>query len=217
MREFSELFRDELFNVGAINWRDRQQEHENSRYYLWNINSEQIIRLISQALSEVAERKLRNANDEFILLNFLSFSYNRNKLTIFKDNIRISEYPKFVFIDFVQNKKELKEWLKLNREPRVFRLNPKHGEYGKGMKHNKGEVVSPLLGSSDEAQQVLDKAIGDRGNSYKLYYWDEKYKHYIMFMDEKTEDNIYHGFHIKNENEIPKQIIELISEDTIED
>lgn len=217
LRNFSEIFSDELFKVGAINWRENETEDESSRYYLWDIHSENVSRLISCTLSEVTERKLRNERDEFVLLNLSAFLLERDKLTLFKDNIAIPKFPKFIFIQSVQNKNELKKWLKINRQPRIFRLNPKHGENGKGMKQNKGEVVSPLLGSSDEAQHILNSAIGDTGNSFKLYYWDEKYKHYMMFMDERTEDNIYHGFHVKNKSEIPEQIIKLISEDTSED
>lgn len=86
-------------------------------------------------------------------------------------------------------------WFCSNRKPeRKYNWNPKHGKHGAG--NWRGE--SRLLGSSDEAEQLLKYAIGE---SYQgtLYCWDAKYGHYMEYKNELNDT--YHSFHLEGEDE----------------
>ena len=95
--------------------------------------------------------------------------------------------------------KTLAAWFEENRRPiRKFHLNPKHGEYGKGAHPaNKGDKVSLLLCSKEEAALLLNKAVGENTESKILFFWDADKEKYIEF---KCEGNqVFHGFHLDEE------------------
>jgi hypothetical protein len=90
--------------------------------------------------------------------------------------------------------KSIHQWFEKNRLPeRIFNLNPKHGENGKG--NIPGESI--LLCSKEKAQCLLHKAVGDSSNP-TLFYYDEEYGRYMEFKNENTGNNTYHAFHIEN-------------------
>lgn len=104
-------------------------------------------------------------------------------------------------------------WFENNRHPfRRFNLNPKHGENGRGAhRANKGDKVSLLMCTQEEATALLHKAIGKGTDSRTLYFFDKNKCQYIEFKQER--DNIYHAFHLDavDESRIPKIIIDKIN------
>ena len=60
----------------------------------------------------------------------------------------------------------------------------------------------------DEAKNMLVKAIGT--DSRVLYFFDKVHKKYIEF--KRESDNIYHGFHLDDEDEkrVPEDIKMMI-------
>lgn len=50
----------------------------------------------------------------------------------------------------------------------------------------------------------------DLGDDNKLYNYDKKNKKYIIFQDDETQENSYHGYHVKNDNEVPVEIKRIL-------
>ncbi|MGJ1327475.1 hypothetical protein [Sphingobacterium multivorum] len=89
------------------------------------------------------------------------------------------------------------EWLVNCGEKRTFNLSPKHGQNGIG--NWPGE--SSLLCSSEQAQVLLNKAIGDFVNLKRLFFFDESTNTYIEFFFEgNNPQKSWHGFHLKKED-----------------
>ena len=152
-------------------------------------------------LCEMMERKSVSKNEStFLLINIDAFSCPAN-------TIKPKRNQTEVVLDVRKTDvKSISEWYAINRKPqRIFHLNPKHGENGKGAHfRNKGEKVSVLMCSRDEAKDMLLKAIG---NELKvLYFFDDTRGQYIEFKQESN--NTYHGFHLDEEDEkrVPRNI-----------
>lgn len=101
------------------------------------------------------------------------------------------------------------DWFAENRRPaRSYTYNQKHGEYGKGHRAK----ASPLLGSREEAAEMLRLAVGEAPH-LPLFYYDKKYGKYIQFKYENTQANSYHAFHVED-NEVchtlPKSVLKKI-------
>lgn len=110
--------------------------------------------------------------------------------------------------------KPLACWFENNRRPvREFHLNPKHGENGKGAHPaNKGDKVSVLLCSEEEAAILLNKAVGESTDGKTLFFWDADNEKYIEF---KCEGNqVFHGFHLDEEE--ARQRVSVCVKDKIE-
>lgn len=95
------------------------------------------------------------------------------------------------------------EWMSEHREPqRIYLWNAKHGEYGKHLMSHRGENVSPLLSSKEEAAVLLPYAIGLR-SIRKLYAFDYSKDLFEEFMPGAGN---YHSYHLQNINLVPKSI-----------
>jgi hypothetical protein len=189
----------------AENCRDKSQLAVDSVYFIWDLNQFrgiQINRPISM-LAEIAEEKRQN--NKLILIHNDSIHLNRSIIPIIKEDYG-HKCPFLICIEHVKNRIELENWIRQNRQPRCFNLNPKHGENGKGAKANKGENVSVLLCDKKHAQALLDSAVGDKRITKKLFHFDQEFQKFIVFEDENTPNNSYHGYHIDNENEVPDEI-----------
>lgn len=57
--------------------------------------------------------------------------------------------------------------------------------------------------SKEKAQELLKNAIGDRRIGNFLFNYDGGIKEFIVFSDENTPNNQYHGYHI-SEDELNK-------------
>lgn len=187
--------RDKLFNKRTLileklrrakNWRANRVSNAKDEYSISEIP------ISDNSLCEVAERKIiqSSANSTFLLL-----LTDRNILDIYGNNINCNKGSQT--LDYLEclDFKGMHEWLSENRRPvRTYHKNPKHGECGKG--NQKGESI--LLGSEQEARELLKFAIGMSFQG-KLFYYDEKYKHYMEYKHEVN--NLYHSFHITSGQE----------------
>lgn len=189
-----------VMNRWGENWRTQkvQKNTETYMYYCLPIKDD--------TLCEISERKVISGNvNTFLLVNYDAFSCTTGK-------IRTKRNMDDVELD-VRNAEisSISEWYKTNRKPqRIFNLNPKHGENGKGAHPcNKGEKVSILMCSRGEAKDMLSKAIGK--DLKVLYFFDKRHKRYIEFKHECN--NIYHGFHLDmvDEKRVPEDIKAMIS------
>lgn len=179
-------------------------------YIAWNFPDDNtVLDRTTQLLLKMVEDTLLNQSQtpktqqKYLLLNFTDLCATRVFLPIIKD-CGEENCPQIVCIPQITDKNKLEVWLRDNRQPRVFNKNPKHGEQGKGVRSNKGEKVSPLLCSPQEAQQFLDTAIGCATFKKELYNFDRERNKYIVFSNENTPDNTYHGHYEDSIEEILK-------------
>lgn len=170
------------------NWRMQkiQKDTETYMYYCLPIKDD--------TLCEITERKSVSADaSTFLLVNLDAFKCST-------EFIRTKRNQNEIELDVINfDIKSLSKWFEVNRKPqRIFNLNPKHGENGRGAHpSNNGYKVSVLMCSKEEAKQMLYKAIGD--DLKTLYYFDQKNQQYIEFKCEK--ECVYHGFHLDADDE----------------
>ncbi len=178
-------------------WRDESVSDKN------DVVSYLYVEVEDDTLCELAKRNESNPQNAVLLLNneaftcseqYISLKYNGEDVGISVRNLDI---------------KEIAEWFELNRKPqRIFNLNPKHGEGGKGAHlNNKKDSVSLLLCTKEKASILLHKAIG-KYDQETLYFKDVDCQKYIEF---KRELNFtYHGFHIDDETRVPVEVVRKI-------
>jgi hypothetical protein len=190
----------------AENFRENSKQAADCLYFIWDLNQFTGIQINSpiSTLAEIAEEKRQDENKKLVLVHNDSIHLNRSIIPIIKDGYD-EKCPFFICIQHVKNSTELENWISQNRQPRLFNLNPKHGENGKGAKANKGEEVSVLLCNKKHAQELLDSAVGDKRISKKLFNFDNEHQKFIVFEDENTPNNSYHGYHVDNENQVPQK------------
>lgn len=111
-------------------------------------------------------------------------------------------------LDAVANRTEWAGFLQQKRLVRTINKNNKHGENGKGAhKNNKGDTVSLLYCSVEEAQNLLNTAVKSNNHKARLYNFDTKNEKFIVFYYEgETPQNQYHAFYLENENDAPTDI-----------
>lgn len=181
------------------NWRNQkvQKDTENYMYYCLPVKDD--------TLCEMIERKFVSTDESTFLL------VNQDALSCSTETIQTKRNQDEVELDVKSvDVKSISKWYETNRKPqRIFNLNPKHGEYGKGAHSgNKGEKVSVLMCGRDEAKGMLLKAVGTE--SRVLYFFDQTYDQYIEF--KRESDNTYHGFHLDavDEKRVPEDIKMMI-------
>lgn len=157
-------------------------------------------------LCEMTERKFVSTDgNTFLLINYDAFSCVSETITTKRNQDEVKLDVRNADI------KSISEWYEINRKPqRIFNLNPKHGENGKGAHPgNKGEKVSVLMCSRDEAKNMLLKAIGS--DLRILYFFDQIHNQYIEF--KRESENTYHGFHLDtiDEKRVPEEIKMMIN------
>lgn len=152
------------------------------------------------AISEVAVRKYNRSDDSFSLVDCMALVKGCTPCVVSVDGHHVS-------VDVLNlNESEFYTWFSNHRKPsREYNWNSKHGEHGRG--NWPGE--SRLLGSRDEARDLLKNAVGEiyRGT---LFCWDAKYGHYMEY--KKELNDIYHSFHLegKDEKRIPPKVKDFI-------
>ena len=140
-------------------------------------------------LCEMTERKFVSKDEStFLLINYDAFSCASETIITKRNQDEVELNVRNADI------KNISKWYETNRKPqRIFNLNPKHGENGKGAHPgNKGEKVSVLMCSRGEAKNMLLKAICS--DPKVLYFFDKTHNQYIEFKCESK--NTYHGFHL---------------------
>lgn len=181
------------------NWRTQKVQRDTESYMCRGLP------IKDDTLCEMAERKTVSADGTvFLLVNQGAFSDAVRSIQVQRNRTEL---------DFEVRKADFKsvsEWYEANRKPqRVFNLNPKHGENGRGAHPvNKGEKVSVLLCSRGEAENMLLKAIGT--DLRVLYFFDRTHNQYIEF--KRESENTYHGFHldVTDEKRVPEDIKKMI-------
>lgn len=182
-----------LLRMAMVNWGSDWHKKK-------NITESDEVRYFHEAikedtLCEMAKRQVKDTDSSFLLMDCNAFSHKSDKR-------EIEFNGKTLIVSTCEMKEtDLAKWFSHNRKPeRVFHLNPKHGENGKGAyPENKGDEVSLLLCSKDEARELLMKAIGEDEECKSLYYYDENNDKFIEFKCEGGK--VYHGFHIKEEQD----------------
>lgn len=183
----STLFRRRVNNWGS-DWRRSKSITDQDKCKFLGLE------IVDDTLCEMANRKQENPECTYLLVDDKSIVQQTDRCELlFKG--------KTVEIDTCKLEvKSLARWFELNRRPiRTFHLNPKHGEKGKGAHlANKGNKVSVLLCSEDEAAIMLNKAVGESNDSKTLFFWDSDKDKYIEFKCEVNQ--VFHGFHLDEED-----------------
>ena len=152
-------------------------------------------------LCEMSKRKSETPDDSYLLLDFEALKEQQQSVPVTCNGADMT-------IDVRKlDEKAIAEWYAGNRRPtRKFEANPKHGQDGVGAHpHSKGNKVSKLECSPEEAQQLLNSAVG-KAKDKSLYNYDSHKKKYIEFKY-SGNDNTYHGYHLceKQAESIPDE------------
>lgn len=183
----SESIIAQIVSNGFIDWRDESEE-DGQRYCFYNMD------VTEDVLGEIA----RNIRSEkaVVLLNMDAISHpSPIRLSYANGNCSVE-------IEHVGSIKGLHGWFSKNRRPqRVFVYSSKHGDF-----YHPSEMISgtwrkaaQLECLQEEAQSLLDYAVGDDIGS-SLWYYDAKYKKHIYFENQNEMRLAFHGYHlIENE------------------
>lgn len=193
-----------LDEINAVNWSLSPFQRADYHYYYLSGGGAIPYYVNGTSVAEATEYKF--SGEEVALLNLASSEYNEaNPIHINRSSI--NPPPNMVICPLVILVSDVGviAYVRQHRQPRTFNWNPKHGENGKGMIPNKGEVVSPLEGSRQEAELLLPKAVNSRKTT-ELYAYDEAQGKYIVFKDENTPDNKFHPYHPINQEEVPEDV-----------
>ncbi|TRX37344.1 hypothetical protein FNW52_05110 [Flavobacterium sp. ZT3R18] len=176
-----------------FDWRKNTAQLNQNNYTIFNQGIE------NHTLCEVTQRQNNDSGNPFALLNHQAISTANSSIEI-TINERTTES-----IEVLSNIEEMTQWFSENRIPkRNFQPIPKHNI--PNPIHRKGELISPLYGSPENATAILKKAIGI--NSRELFGYDESNEMVIVFkFENNTPQNQYHGYHVTQDSEeIPKEI-----------
>ncbi len=185
------------------NWREEAQQNEHTQYTYYHAP------IKDDTLCEMTER-INNQDEEisFLLVNCEAIKCKDNTIDTARDGVNTTIDVRNLEV------KPIAKWFESHRHPqRKFSLNQKHGKNGRGgYSSSRGNMVSKLMCSEQEAERLLRKAIGNGDEKKTLYFYDVQAKKYIEFKHEGK--NVYHGYHLlkKNENRIPNNIKKLIIE-----
>ena len=180
-----------VMNKWGENWRTQKVQKDTVKYMYYCIS------IKDDTLCEMTERKFGSTDgSSFLLVNCDAFSCASETITTKRNQDEMELDVRNADI------KSISKWYETNRKPqRIFNLNPKHGENGRGAHPgNKGEKVSVLM---------LLKAIGS--DLRILYFFDQIHNQYIEF--KRESENTYHGFHIDaiDEKRVPEEIKMMIN------
>ena len=157
-------------------------------------------------MCELAARCNEDSNSTYGLLNREEFAANNI------EEVEVSMFDKtFNFSCISIGVREMASWLEPNRRPaRKYHWNKKHGENGVGAQsQQKGNPVSILYCSREEAAKMLNKAVGVSGER-RLFWYDVINHRYMVFMNEM--DSYFHSFHVEDSCVVPVEVREKISQ-----
>ena len=195
-----------IFKEAWKNWQEKPQQIKTATYSVFGQ------KINNHSLAEIAQHKQNRADETFALLNNNALNIQVGEITV---HIIENNSTHSIDISNVKDIEEIKEWFAENRLPkRKFHLIPKHGENGRGSWNtSRGNDVSLLMCSKEEAQELLNRAIvyqeeEDEDNILKkLYNYDVTHNMFIKFFNENEPQNQYHGFHLPlDSHEIPNSI-----------
>lgn len=200
-----------LRDIEAVNWDLNPHQRADHMYFFLSEGGAKSHYVNNTTIAEAAEYSFNN--NEVGLLNLMSSEFNEtNPIHINRSSINPPPNITTVAIKIITSKPELITYVMEKRSNRNFNWNPKHGENNKGVKQNKGEAVSPLECSKEEAELLLPKAVGYRGSD-ELYAYDIKIQKFMVFKSENTTHNSYHPYHPINQNEVPRDVKAFLTTD----
>ncbi|MBF0320084.1 MAG: hypothetical protein HQL01_09835 [Nitrospirae bacterium] len=187
---FPRVILSEILKERWYNWREDSMQSPTKNYKIFS----QPIK--AHTFCEISERKLLDNVNNYALLNHHACTIRDAIISIAIDARDTVEFRN------LRDNAALTQWFADNRLPqRIFNLTPKHGENGLG----NWPGASPLMCSKFEAQGLLNTAIGQ--SHRELFNHDGLYKMFIVFKDENTVENTYHGFHVASDTaEVPLSI-----------
>ncbi len=183
-------------------WRKETKQSSNKSYKYYRDSIE------NDTLCEMTERIILAEDNTYLLINCNAIKCNKGSISTNCDGKEYEIEVRNLEICDVAN------WFESNRRPkRNFNWNPKHGENGKGATPtNKGEKVSVLMCSRQQAAKMLSKAVGEDPRA--LYFYDDKFGQYIEFRLENIVSCTYHAFHLDKEdaNRVPDKVKAWLNE-----
>lgn len=136
--------------------------------------------------------------DKLIILNMFNNYFSNSKINIIED---CNEMGKKIFeLPFVENFKQLDDWLIENRIQRNYNMSDnRHIEnhpQSQINSHNKSPLINGL-GGKENASKLLINAIGDKRVTKDLINWDSNNQSYIWYeYENENPSNQYHGYHL---------------------
>ena len=106
-------------------------------------------------------------------------------------------------IDYVDDIQSLYKWFCLNRKPqRKFIYNPKHGDINRLAQMIAGteRQAAQLETTCENAQRLLELAIGDDKNG-ALWFYDAEKQKFIYFENQREIRLAFHGYHLQEGEE----------------
>lgn len=183
------------------NWRDNIQQSADNKYEIFNNKNT----IKNHTFCEISQRKAIIHEINYALLNHYACAIDTDEISV-----SIDGGASVKFFNLRCNS-SFEQWLnKTIIQKRHFEPYDKHDKKGKGNRSG----VSELECSKEEAQDLLNTAIG--GFGHKLFNYDKKHKMYIIFMDEKHGEceKTYHGYHVDlNSTDVPTSIVSQLLND----
>ncbi|MCG6552201.1 MAG: hypothetical protein L7F77_07730 [Candidatus Magnetominusculus sp. LBB02] len=177
------------------NWRDAPQQSSDKEYKIFNQTIE------NHTFCEIIERRANDHENNYALLNHHAYKIRDKNILITIDGIAVE-------FSNLADKHSLIQWFASNRIPsRIFNPHVKHKKQPKKDEAVWGKDASVLECSENEAQILLNSAIGDPENI--LYNYDKSYKKYIVFRRESANERsiTYHGYHVALDSaDVPQPI-----------
>ena len=183
----SESLLAQIALMGFIDWRE-ECGGNNQQYFFYDTN------VTDDTLGEIARHI--TLDKAVILLNLDAISHP-SPIKLSYANRHCS-----VEVDHVDSIKGLHAWFSKNRKPqRVFVYSSKHGDFyhPSEMIPCKGRKAAQLECLQEEAQKLLEQAVGNDVRS-SLWFYDVKSKKHIYFENQNEIRLAFHGYHL-SENE----------------
>ncbi len=200
------LIRTLLLEVNAMDWQKHKMQRNDMIYFHQESVGERTRNVTNTSLAEATEYKF---NQQKIAVVNLSHSEYTDSIPIHinRSTLNPPKAMQMYRLDAFENKKDLLAFILENWYQRKYNHNPKHGENGKNVKHNKGEEVSPLECSIQEATELLKFAVSTRGKR-ELYMYDQARNKFIIFKAESEQ--VYHGYHPIDQDEVPQEVKDFL-------
>lgn len=146
------------------------------------------------AMYRHAKQSVKDGMCKAVLLDVLAVTWQ-------KKYFELSVGGNVLRFENVSDEQELSEWFAQHRDPpRRFHTTQKHGADREETMIWHNRQASPLKCSVDEAQWMLNRAIGL--DERELFYFDQAKGVFILFKYEgPTPQNQYHGYHLPQSEE----------------
>jgi hypothetical protein len=198
-----------LIEIESNDWSINKIHKDNHRYYyLYNLGA-QTEYVNNTSLAEACEYK--HNQEKVFLINFHSSEFNATpNIHISRANINPPYDINSHNLDCLVNMVQCISWYHDNRPERTYTWNKKHGENGKGVLANKGEVVSPLECTRQEAESFLSIALGYR-KSNELYNFDPQNGKFMVWKCDAHGTYSFHAYHPINQDEIDVKVKQFLN------